>query len=247
MKILKFILPLLVLGFMSCSDDDEKGDLSLVFNTQYDGQELLMQTDYTYPSGGNIKFSRVSYYLDDLTIDEGDNNLEGGVIRYLDFSDRSVASDPIVEKSYTFTDIEAGLYNDITFNVGVNSVDNAKTPADFDPSNPLSESAEYWGGWKSYVFAKFEGVYTPTTGDPIPFALHLGGDPALMNINLTKAINVKEDQSNKIEITLDVNKVFGSDKIYDIVANPSLHSVTHEPFVLELARNLEKSFSTTVK
>jgi hypothetical protein len=244
MKLLKFFIPFLLIAFASCSDDDKVGNLDVNFQATYDGEELLMQTDYQYPSGGIVKFTRLSYYVDDFKLDMADKNLSGGIIKYFDFSDRSLSTDPIVTKGYTFENLEEGLYNDLSFDIGVNAADNAKTPADFDPSNPLSNSAEYWGGWKSYVFAKIEGVYTLANEEPILFSLHLGADEALMKYNIPLIMNVKEG-NNKVNVTLDVKKVFGTDVIYDLKANPSLHSLTHKPYVLELARNFEKAISVT--
>ncbi len=123
-------------------------------------------------------------------------------------------------------------------------MDNAKVPADFSSDNVLSNAAEYWAGWKSYVFAKVEG-FIDLDGDgdeETGFALHLGGDDAYRAVSISDKMALDES-STKLYIDIQLERLFMNNGVmYDIAANPQIHSPEQNPIVIVLSDNLVTCF-----
>ncbi len=239
------ILAFIFLGFTvfsSCSDDSES-QVTVSFEANYDGHEITTLDKYEYPGGGEVQFFRISFFVDELEFRSSSKEYKTESIDYFDFTYRDDLSKPKIEQSFKYESVEPGTYTDFSFLVGVNDTDNAKTPADFGSGSVLSETGEYWAAWDSYVFAKFEGRYFSTSGDTTSFVLHIGGSQSLMNIDLNNEVQIDSDQDKTVYIDLDIKKIFSGDTIYDIEGFPSLHSDSHLPKMLELAGNIEDSFT----
>ncbi|HRX29104.1 MAG TPA: hypothetical protein P5235_06935 [Saprospiraceae bacterium] len=228
------------IAMVSCNndDDDKTYDLSINFTANYAGQDLVLLQDYEYPSGGIVKFQKVSFYLDKL--DVANQSFSDNIIQYIDFKRTDVNAD--VEKfSVNIDNIKENTYSGIDFLVGVNPTDNAKKPYEFTVDNPLSYASEYWDAWNSYVFAKLEGYYTTPSGTTHQFAYHIGGDQALITMNMNHSFELNKNQT--LDISLDVEKVFEGETIFDIESKKTVHNEGELPYMMQLVGNMKNAFS----
>lgn len=238
-----------ILNFSSCVEDDNVS-FDINFKLQYGDEPLVMFEDYTYPTGEKMQFSRYSFYLTNLSGitgsgDSGQDQLMDAA--YLDFTNQNVSLEGAQEGiTLSFRDLGDVDYGQLSFMIGVDPINNDKTPADFNSSNPLSKVAEYWPGWGSYVFSKTEGKIDFGEAELSPFALHTGGDEAQVDFTVdTEGLGDKGKQT--LEVIIDVKKTFGSDSIYDIRSSPAIHSANQTAQVMELVNNLKSSLSTNLK
>lgn len=233
----------LILGMFSCKKDNV--DVQVNFRLTYDGAPLLMLKKYQYPDGKSIFFNRFSFFLSDVSL-SGDGiskNSEGAEMLNFTNVNSSEATAPN-GLSFTLKGVEQGTYTNFSFCVGVPVDLNAKKPSDFGNDSDLSTISEYWEPWKSFIFSRTEG-FIDLDGDGTEekgFALHTGGDAALICLDAADNFTVTEEE-NQIVINIDLKKLFGETKVYDIAANPQIHSLTQTPQVKELADNLAKAFS----
>lgn len=249
LRLIALILLVLPLLFAGCEDEDPVtggGDLKLKFKLKYGDQTLVMFDPYTYPTGQKMTFSRFSFFLADLQL----KNASGSnLIHDISYHNLTNSHTGAVQAAngYDFTigGVKAGAYTSIRFTLGVPKASNDKTPAEFSNDHILSNQAEYWSGWKSYVFTKTEGLIdfdgdgTTESG----YALHTGANDALRTIELPANITVEEGKETTVTIVIDVKKEFGSNPVYDIESNPQIHSLSQAPFVKQLADNLTTAFT----
>ena len=248
MKSIKFLILLFALGLLlpSCSDDEPKGNgvIDLNYKLRFAGDPLVMLQPYTLPNGLNINFSRVSFYMTDVTL-SGGNSVALNSVDYINLTN-SNATSALSTAGYTHSiSAQEGQYSVLAFLFGVNSLKNAMVPSDFGSDNDLSLSQEYWPGWSSYVFAKVEGNIdldgngTFETG----MALHIGGDAALSELQITGDLSIVANSTKTVPITIDLYKMLALDTVYDLEANPQIHSLEQADEVLELSDRFVNSIT----
>ncbi|MEZ4911315.1 MAG: MbnP family protein [Saprospiraceae bacterium] len=245
MKILIWVI-LISTSFMlsGCGPEDDKdgGTLAINFTLTYGSQPMKMYESYIYPSPQvEFQFSRLSFFLHQMNITDAEKNTQIQDVDYINLTNAYI--DPVEGKGQILEieNIPSGMYNSISFDIGLPSSLNSKSPVDFESGHVLSSNAEYWTSWKSYIFFKCEGLIADQN-DPnnsIPIALHLGGNFALLPISLDKNFEISDGKTTTITINIDLNRFFGDDKIYDIYENPQLHSLNQQPYIEELVKNLE--------
>jgi len=230
------IIAVVALTITSCGKDE--GGLDLSFNLTYEDEPLVMFEDYSYPTGENFSLSRVSFYISNLSLD--DELLKD--VDYIDLTEsHSTRAGSTDGYSYAFDNLPVGDYNDLLLSMGVNAVDNAKNPADFESTSALSRSGEYWNAWESYVFYKIEGMMD-SNGDGTKdkgISLHIGGDDVFRTISFPKPISIDGDARATAKITIDLAKVFNNNnKVYDMQNFSGLHSKdAHSDYMIELMDN----------
>lgn len=246
-----FALVILVLPifFWGCNDDDPiagSGDLKLKFKLRYGDQTLVMFDNYTYPSGQKMTFSRFSFFLADVKLKNASGSVGIHDISYHNLTNSHTGAIQAANGyDYTIGGVKPGSYNSIQFTLGVPKASNDKTPADFSNDHVLSNQAEYWSGWKSYVFTKTEGLIDLDGDGTLEsgYALHTGANESLRTIELPANIVIEEGKEEGLTIIIDVKKEFGSNPVYDIETNPQIHSLSQMPFVKQLIDNLTTAFS----
>lgn len=248
-KLLPVLLLLTIISF-SCKDEPQPGTkvgaVEMAFKLTYGDDPLVIQSELEYPDGKAMYFTRVSYYLSDVTLKNGETNVMAEEIKYCRLEEaHRTASDAADGFTLTLDEVPTGSYSELSFGIGVPADLNAKKPSDFPSSNDLSLSGEYWGGWSSYVFCKIEG-FIDFDEDGVPeeaFVLHLGGNDALVNIDLDQSFTVTEGNTADIAIPIDLRKLFYSgDELYDIQENPRIHSLSQNDIVIQLSKNLKECF-----
>lgn len=244
---MRIITYLLVLGAMiivqGCKEDDTF-DLNVNVKLVYDGEPLVMFEDYEYPTGEKMSFSRYSFYLTNVALNHSIGQDQIKDAEYLNFTNQNVDKAGAEQGlTLTFRDIDKKDYDQMFFMVGVDATNNAKTPSDFNSSNPLSRTGEYWPGWQSYVFTKTEGQIDLGGTERRGFSLHTGGDEANLGF-LVQTPNLGDNSSETVELVIDIKKTFDNNgTIYDIQNNPDIHNTDQKDLVAELVNNLRFALS----
>ena len=227
---------------MSCSKDPI-ADAEVRFRLRYEDKPLVTLEEVTYPDGKSLYFSRVSLFIENFNLigDESTTLIDRDYFTLTDdhLSDAEAQMGTLIFKG----ELEQDDYT-ASFNIGVDAVNNAKVPADFTSDNVLSNPAEYWPGWNSYIFAKFEG-FIDLDGDgdeETGFALHLGADDAYRSISINRSMKLSEDNP-ALFIDIQLEKLFMNNGVmYDISANPQIHSREQNPIVIMLSDNMVTCF-----
>jgi len=234
MKILYTFLAL-SLFLISCGGNDDNAVIN--FKLEYDGEPLVMFQEYDYPDGNIIEFSRVSFYLTNISLANEGIAYTGGEV-YVDLTtahaDLESANKGL---DLVLDNIEEKKIDVLSFDLGLSPTLNATVPSDYPSSNDLSRTGEYWSNWNSYVFAKIEGRMD-RDGDGIKdgFTLHLGSDAAARSLNFDNA-----EGDNEMELTIDVEKVFNTGSLYNLVETPNIHSLNQIDKINQLMDNLASS------
>ncbi len=224
------------------------GDLSLDFNITYQGNPFELFKNYDYPSGETVYFTRLSMYISDLKL----NNAQGTeILKEVDFVNMTTfLENPPANASvysYLIDNVQAGTYNNLEFNIGLNNELNDSDPFTFPTTHPLGLSSEHWPGWESYVFFKLEGKldYEADGTFDQDIALHIGGEDTFRNFTTEGAIVIEDQGETKVNFDLDIHKIFVSStgEIYDIISNPTIHDLDQINEVITLADNLENAIS----
>lgn len=227
MRLFIYFLSAVTFCFAISSCGSPKDSLDLNYKLEYLGEPMVMFQDYTYPSGKTFQVQRVSFYISDLKVSSSDGTEE--VIaesEYIDLTN-SHRDATFAAEGYNYKAEDLTLdYETVSFNIGLTDVQNSMVPEDFTSDNPLSLSVEYWRAWNSYVFVKIEGNLDINEdgeyGAGEAFALHLGTNES------RRAFSTVMSESSA-DIKIDLEKVFNyGGNIYDIEANPRLHSLTPE-------------------
>ena len=231
----KYLLALLSLSFLiSCGDDEQQ--LNVNFQLEYNDEPLVMFQEYEYADAGGfpIEFSRISFYISDVTMTiDGEEQLFSEA-DYIDLTESHSTLDKATEGFTYNIGATEGEASAISFNFGLTPEQNMTVPTDYPSTNALSRTAEYWTGWSSYVMYKIEGSMD-LDGDGIkemPIALHMGTD------NVTRFTSGDYDES--LTISLDIQKMFNCNgEIYDIESTPMIHNLDQVDKAEQLADNLE--------
>ena len=237
----------LLVSFLVCitltaCHDDGTTDLSINFKLRYQDAPLVMLQEYTYPDGRTIRFSRISFYLSDIRVTDGRDELSIKDAEMVNLSashaDMNGANNGL---SLSFEEIPLEQINTLKMNIGLTEEQNKKVPADYESGHPLSQSGEYWIGWKSYIFAKIEG-FIDLDKDGVAestFALHLGSDPIRRAVQFTQS-NAQSDLVH-FDFSIDMSEVFSNGEIYDIVTTPNIHSLAQIDQATFLINNLAEA------
>ncbi len=235
-----------VLVLNSCGDEENpqrNGTLTFNFKAEYSGQPLVMLEEYTLPSGLTMNFSRISFYLSDLALLGSTTEYDN--VDYVNLTNAHSNTSSAIQGFNYSKSVPVGEYTGVNFSFGVNASNNAMVPADFNSDSDLSLSQEYWPGWESYVFVKVEGNADLDNDGTLEqgVALHIGGPEALRIINASKDFTISEGQSTTLNFVIDLNQMLTSGGIYDVEANPQIHSLGQADIVKDLADRFADALS----
>lgn len=242
-----FLALLSGLFFVACDDDDpvemKTGELEIQFSLEYDGEPVTYFDPYYYEDSLLMGFSRVNFYLADLEI--GDRMLEE--ITFLDFESASEPGSSMSSLRMTFDDIEAGAYSGMSFGIGVPDRFNDGVPADYAADHPLSLVSEYWAGWDSYIFAKYEGNLD-LTGDGMRetgFSFHMGGEGVYRTLSASGLpLTIEEDETTTIRVVMELKEIFkiGENEFLNLRENQGSHNADDIDFMRQWSDNYARAF-----
>ena len=247
-----FTLLLISFTYLSCGDDEPdvtqngEGSVEMALKVNYDGAPLVLLKEYEYPDGKALYFSKFSFYMSELSLRTEEGVASSDAVNYLRLGQaHNTAADAVEGLKFNLNGVKSADYVNLSFGIGVPAIQNAMKPADFPSTNDLTLSEEYWGNWNSYIFCKVEGVID-FDGDGIPetdFALHLGADEAFVDIELDRDFVVNDNRTTELIIPIELKNFFGSgSNIFDIEANPKIHTLSQSAAIAELAVNLKTCF-----
>ena len=209
-KLFGFLFLFALVGLSACGDDSNEpttGSLQLNFILEYEGEPLVMNETLTYENGLPMNYSRVNMYLSNFIL--GDRNLAD--IAFLDFTDVNVTAGQAQAGQFIqFDEIPAGDYGPLQYSVGVPKELNAQKPADFPAGHPLALTSEYWAGWNSYIFAKYEGKLD-LEGDEMletGFTFHTGSDPVFRSLTFDRNISINANETTTINFVINAKEMF---------------------------------------
>ncbi len=232
----KYVLFFSLLFLLACDKDDPQVELEVPFRFQlnYDGTPLQMLKDYQYPDGKTIRFTRFSFYLSEIVLRGEGTSEEVLDVAFVDLSPLHTSGVVNETPSFTVKTTIADITN-VQFNLGLTEEMNQNVPADFASGHPLAKPGEYWLAWDSYIFVKVEG-WVDFDADGMaetPVAIHLGSNDVRRAVDFPLSEN-----TNEITFEIDLRSFFMSDELYDIRANPQIHSLSQLPQSVQLADNL---------
>lgn len=237
---------LLTLFLVGCGDQDgDEGNLNFNFKVTYQGDPLVIGNRYQFDNQ-DILFERVSFFISDFALKNESGSTHLKDVDYINLTEsHKTLSGANGGFDYIVRDIPSGEYQGITYNLGVDEATNLTIPSDYSSSSALSNDAEHWPDWSSYVFIKIQGRMD-TNGDGElnqNIVMHLGSDAAFRMVDLTKNISVVAGQSNTVLLTLDLYKVFddGTNK-YDFSAVPITHSLNFIDQINAVATGVQQAF-----
>jgi len=223
-----FIFTIMLALFLS-SCEDPKDYLDLDFKLEYDGAPMVMFQDYIYHGGNKIQLQRVSFYLSDLRVQDelGGPSTLISEAEYIDLTQSHLDEASAREGfNYLQTNIGTEDYELVSFNIGLTKAQNATLPEEYNSSNALSLSSEYWRDWGSYIFFKIEGSYDKNGdgayGPGEAFGLHLGTDNSMNQYSF----DIEDSEANVIIEMKDVFQYGGV--TYDLANRARLHNLTPE-------------------
>lgn len=126
--------------------------------------------------------------------------------------------------SFTINNVPAGLYNNIRFNVGVDSLRNhsGEQTGDLDPALGM-----YWSWTNGYIHFKIEGRFQQNNNT---FSIHIGGSQNVVNKTIELSNYKVKNITNGIAIAIkfNIHQFFSSPNLYDLKIDPK---DIHDQFV----------------
>lgn len=236
------LLAMASICFTSCGDE-EPIDLNLQFKLEYGGEPLVMFEEVEYPDGKLMNFSRFSFYISDLKLNDQVIKSDPELLDLT--ADHTSLEKAQTGLSYGLSNVTDTDITSISFNIGIPESINATKPADYTSDNDLSIAEEYWSPWDSYIFSKTEGRID-SDGDGSmekTVALHLGLNEAFRTVNLDADFSINAE-TKSADIIIDLKKLFeGPNGIYDIIAVSQIHQTNTMDQINELADNMVEAFS----
>lgn len=167
---------------------------------------------YFNAAGNQYGVNKINLYISNVKLKQSTGKIYSSKkVFYIDPS--------IFSKSYFMLDsIPPGVYSEMTFVVGVDSISNKtlKLPATNDNIN-MAWPDMIGGG---YHFLKFEGHYIDTIAQEKGFAIHLGKNENLPYVKITASINQKYWDHN-YSLNFDLNKIFEVPYTYNFNIDPN--------------------------
>lgn len=246
---LSLLFLLAILSLSSCDDDNDNpsdnndtAQLELNFKLTYEGNSLHGFEEATYPLGYDFFLTKLSFFLSNSQLISDGSSVplfDAAFVDILkDVTDQTSAEQGV---SIMIDDAPVGEYDGVTWNIGVDSIENAKNPSDFANSSALALNGEYWAGWESYIFHKIEGKID-SDGDgsfSTNVALHIGSDMAFRQSTIDRSFSIAEGQDNKLSFTIELSDLITvNGAAFDIQALPQVHQEGQLGQVMPLMDNL---------
>lgn len=118
----------------------------------------------------------------------------------------------LTKNKFILDSIPPGIYNEISFNVGIDSAKNVTFGLPATTDNINMAWPDMMGG--GYHFIKLEGNYLDVMNVKNGFAVHLGKNVNLSFIKVFQTMN-QNNSNNNYTLSFDVNEVFTNPYLYN--------------------------------
>ncbi len=203
--------------FSQCkSDDDMTGKVQIEFVHQFGNQPFLLDTvTYLSPLNDTLRFHGLKYFVSEVILKRfnGDYyafNTIDNIIHYVD-----------VQRPYTLNwninqELPMGVYDSIIFVFGLKTDKNTNGRFPNPPENAMEWPIPMGGG---YHFMMLDGQWRYETDTAFQgFGMHLGNLNGMDNhieFRLRKKIDIKQNQTTKVTLTMDVKEWFENPHTWD--------------------------------
>ena len=214
-----------------------EGVVVMNFKAQYDNSPLVMYKTYTL-NGKKIQFSTISFMITKICPAANLDCLSRSAM--VDFSNQTDSVKAISGISDTLK-IESGAYSSLTFGLGVDSIDNKQTPAQFSATTALGDGQNYWYGWGGYIFLKIHGAMDLKGNGKFdtPVTLDTGGNPSYRSFSVSRTGTLSATPT-VFNFQVNVNRMLQN---FDIVKTPSTQNLSDLPMMQVLMDNLQNSIT----
>lgn len=203
---LKSILFIITLSFLfACQEENNEIQLvnSKVTINHLFGNELVLFNDNTFQNaaGNELSLVKVRYLLSNITLTKSNGKIVklDSLYAFLDPARN--------QNSFDLLNIEEGSYTNISFDIGVDSLQNHSDPTKLPANHPLSliNHNLHWGWIDGYIFLSLEG-YLHYMGQTQSFTYHMGFDRNKRRISLDYDLDLSNN--SQINIDFDIAKLF---------------------------------------
>ncbi|MBL7816263.1 MAG: hypothetical protein JNL70_14685 [Saprospiraceae bacterium] len=247
-KLLLFLSPLLFLS-SKCKQDcgcvtppEPQGVVNLNFKPTLDNKPFVINQVYVM-NGKKMKFTRLSFIVTESCAKATNNANSCGTNAYMfDFSTLDDSTKAAQGITQAFKQQTEGSMTGFQLSLGVAKNLNASLPKDFASSNPLSDAGLYWADWKSYIFAKIEGLMDKDGNGTYEsgITLHTGSDEAFRQIWFPTTFTVDTKGSTTLNFGFNVNNLL---KDIDLTTVNSSHQTGDKPTMLKIMDNMKDAIS----
>lgn len=144
-------------------------DVYLRFMHMYDGSPFTTSTIVSTPSGDNMQFNRMEYYVSGLTLYH-----DGG--QAIDLSTTYLLVNATTPEDFNLGSHSITQLDSIRFAIGVDAASNHDDPASYTAGHPLAPRSPsmHWGWSAGYRFVCLEGEYASAAREDVQ--VHALGD-----------------------------------------------------------------------
>ena len=219
MKNLSFILIVLLITIAaSCDKEDpilsEVTSIELSFKANFDGQTFLTDQVYDY-NGYPLRISLFDFYVSDVNLVQNSGSsiqqTELVEVELIDLSfDSSTQTQAESGQTLKLNNIEVGDYDGLNIGLGVSADLNRTEYTDYPSTHPLNNSALYWSGWSSFIFARIEGRLDIDQDGVFEkgFVFHTGKDASFQSKDINSTITLAKDNIRNFSFNIDIKKLF---------------------------------------
>lgn len=238
----------LAFSFLACSDPPVvlvDPVLELNFKAVYDGEPFVLFDDLEY-GDASIQITDSEFFISNVELIGDSDSKKFDDVFYVDFTRNNDNITDVLEGFDVYLgNIAAGDYSQIKFAIGIDETLNATLPADYDSSSPLSKPGNYWTTWDSYVFMRFQGLFTDQAQgvEDRGFLWHIGSDNLYREVTLDIDLNAIAGNVETINIALDHQALLNDNgNLFDILSSPENHVPVLNGAMELMADNYNQSF-----
>lgn len=175
-----------------------------------------------------FRLEKLKFYVSNVRIDNDSTDSYVKDVHLVDM-------DNVTSQSFTLVKPE-GSYSRLSFGVGLDDIQNNTTPANYSVDHPLGLNQNtFWAMTpSSYIFIMLEGkMDTSSTTDFYPMSYHLAHSDLYQILNFDKTIVVDANQSEVININLNMAVLFNNVDLSEDLPHQSKAS----PLAIQLMSN----------
>jgi len=205
---------------------DSSETVIMLFNATANGQPLELLKNFRDPLGRELQVELLKFYVSNIYVHKGLVSKKVGNVGLITLVDPNLP-DSVKSINEIALNIPYGNYDQISFSIGLDSVQNAGSPNSFPNSHPLSISQNtYWDSWGKYKFFMIEGKGDWDGDGSLSniYGYHTGFDACYRTLVFDKQLSIqKDDILESINVDFEVNDVFFGQDTVNMKTNPTWH------------------------
>lgn len=209
----KLVIILVFIISLSCSSDDEVGNLDIQFTTTLGGEVFLLQNTYAKNGNENFSVDELKYIISNVILidNRGNEYIYPQKDSYFLINEEALQSQRI-----TLQNVNANSYTGIRFGIGV---DQSNYPLNgVDNFVPTAEENDMMWSWSAgYIFMKIEGTYSSAQTGNSNFRYHIGSHGENLDnyrevsLDFLQPVSINKSQTPKVNIDFDILKLFSAE------------------------------------